>query len=262
MNNTNKNHDQITKLISLWKSQGQTVQLDADSIEALKWSRYATTFAPGPCYFFLFNLELWKMEYVHDSVEAVLGISPEDYSVDQLMSLHHPDDFERFQTLEKAAAEFYNNAIPKSDITRYKVSYLHRLRHASGEYKWILHQIRPMIVNKDGRIMRSIGIHSDVSHLAIPHSNSISFIGFGRPSYYDLDPYNFSLESTGKKHMFTDKEIEVIRLMAEGLSGPEIAESLNISGHTVKSYKKVIMRKSGAPNAVGLIARCIREGVI
>ena len=55
MNNTNKNHDQITKLISLWKSQGQTVQLDADSIEALKWSRYATTFAPGPCYFFLFN---------------------------------------------------------------------------------------------------------------------------------------------------------------------------------------------------------------
>ena len=263
MSSNNRNsHDQISKLISLWKNHGQGGELDEQSLEALRWSRYATTYAPGPCYYFLFNLDMWKMEYVHHTVQDILGISAQEFTVDELLSRHHPEDFERFQLLEKAAADFYNNHIDKEDITRYKASYLNRLRHSNGQYKWVLHQMRPLIINKEGRITRSIGIHSDVSHLNLPYNNRISFIGFGRPSYLNLDPKQLNLEKAKEKAKFTEKELEIIRLMANGLSGPGIAAKIGISEHTVKSYKKIILRKAEASNAVNLVAKCIREGII
>lgn len=56
----------------------------------------------------------------------------------------------------------------------------------------------------------------------------------------------------------TQKEKEIFALMAEGLSNIEIAKSLNISIHTVKSHLLNIYEKTGIHNRIQLIIIAIK----
>ncbi len=51
-------------------------------------------------------------------------------------------------------------------------------------------------------------------------------------------------------NFLTQKEKQVLALIIEGKSNPEIAESLSISTHTVKAHIESIYRKLGVHNKV------------
>jgi len=57
------------------------------------------------------------------------------------------------------------------------------------------------------------------------------------------------------------REREVLQLLAEGLSSPEIARRLYISHHTVESHRRNIMRKLDLHNVAALTKYAIREGL-
>lgn len=58
------------------------------------------------------------------------------------------------------------------------------------------------------------------------------------------------------------REIEVIRLLAEGLASKQIGVKLAISKHTVDTHRRNLLRKTGAKNTIELAIKCVREGVI
>lgn len=60
----------------------------------------------------------------------------------------------------------------------------------------------------------------------------------------------------------TNSEIEIVRLIAGGLSTKEIALRKNISFHTVNTHRKNIFRKMGVSNASELIMFAIKAGWI
>jgi len=60
----------------------------------------------------------------------------------------------------------------------------------------------------------------------------------------------------------TDREREVLRLVAEGLTTPEIAEALNLSVNTVQTHRRHIMEKLNLHSRVELIKYAIRRGLI
>ncbi len=60
----------------------------------------------------------------------------------------------------------------------------------------------------------------------------------------------------------TRREIEVLQLMAEGLSNKEIADRLFVSERTVVGHKSNLMAKSNTKNTVSLLAYAIRNGLI
>lgn len=60
----------------------------------------------------------------------------------------------------------------------------------------------------------------------------------------------------------TDREREVLRLIADGLSNQEIAESLCLSTKTVERHRSNIMEKLDIHNRTGLIKYAIRKGLI
>jgi DNA-binding NarL/FixJ family response regulator len=61
---------------------------------------------------------------------------------------------------------------------------------------------------------------------------------------------------------FTEIEIKVLCLVAEGLSNSEIAGSMNISSHTVDRHLTQMLRRSGARNRAGLVSLAFRVGVL
>lgn len=60
-------------------------------------------------------------------------------------------------------------------------------------------------------------------------------------------------KSIDKPQRLTTREIEIIKLLAKGLSSPEIAERLFISENTVETHRRNILRKTNTHSTVELI---------
>jgi len=60
----------------------------------------------------------------------------------------------------------------------------------------------------------------------------------------------------------TDREVEVLQLVAEGKSNSEIASLLNISIKTVSTHRAHIMKKLDIHDALGLAKYAIRKGLV
>ena len=60
----------------------------------------------------------------------------------------------------------------------------------------------------------------------------------------------------------TAREQEVMVLLAEGLSSPQVAEKLFISPKTVENHRANIMRKLGIHNTIELVRQAAKLGLI
>lgn len=60
----------------------------------------------------------------------------------------------------------------------------------------------------------------------------------------------------------TKRELEVLQLIGEEYSNPEIAEKLSISIRTVDTHRRNLLEKLGAKNTAGLVKHAIRLGLI
>lgn len=86
--------------------------------------------------------------------------------------------------------------------------------------------------------------------------------------FYSEEILDLMLESSENKpsaevpNTLTGSEIEIVRLIAEGLSTKEIASKKNISFHTVNTHRKNIFRKVGVSSASELIMHAIKAGWI
>jgi two-component system, NarL family, nitrate/nitrite response regulator NarL len=61
--------------------------------------------------------------------------------------------------------------------------------------------------------------------------------------------------------VLSSREIEILKLIAEELSGVQIAERLNISHHTVETHRKSLFRKLGVNSTYALIKYALQNGV-
>ncbi len=59
----------------------------------------------------------------------------------------------------------------------------------------------------------------------------------------------------------TERETEIVKHIAAGMSNKQIAEKLSLSVYTVQTHRKNIMRKIGARNTAGVVSYAISERI-
>lgn len=72
----------------------------------------------------------------------------------------------------------------------------------------------------------------------------------------------FTVSLSTQPRDITEREREVVRLVAAGLRNREIAEHLHISVKTVETHRSNIMNKLAFRNAAQLIHYAIKKGLI
>ena len=77
----------------------------------------------------------------------------------------------------------------------------------------------------------------------------------------DIDELS-EVEYTCDPVVISGREIEVITLIAEGLTNAQISEKLFLSKHTVNTHRKNIMAKLGVKNTAGIVMYAIKENFI
>ena len=95
-------------------------------------------------------------------------------------------------------------------------------------------------------------------------AHAIELVAAGR-SYFSPEVSGEAIDSFFKeaKHpALSERELEVLKLVARGCSTKEIAPQLNITCRTVETYRERIMTKLGVHNVAGLTRFAISEGLI
>ncbi|GGC36060.1 DNA-binding response regulator [Parapedobacter defluvii] len=78
----------------------------------------------------------------------------------------------------------------------------------------------------------------------------------------DLDMSKQEQQEIKKIPVLTSREKEVLLLIAEGLTNPQIAERLFVSPYTVDSHRKNLLTKFEVNNTAGLIKLAVRIGLV
>lgn len=73
---------------------------------------------------------------------------------------------------------------------------------------------------------------------------------------------NDPLDEAAPLEELTPREIEVLNLLAEGLTNKAIAQALQISSHTVKFHVNAIMSKLNAQSRTAAVVRATRLGLL
>jgi DNA-binding CsgD family transcriptional regulator len=143
---------------------------------------------------------------------------------------------------------------------RYKCSYNFRFRTADGSYRLYNHQSLILSLDENNNFIKSLNIHTDISHITRNNNYKLSLIGLkGEPSFLNIDVMDENKTQSDEK-AFSKREIEIIRLIAQGRSSKEIAQKLHISLDTVKTHRKRILEKTNCANSAELIATSVSKG--
>lgn len=62
--------------------------------------------------------------------------------------------------------------------------------------------------------------------------------------------------------LLTDREREILQLLAEGKSNKEAATILNLSPYTIESHRQNLMQKIGLHNTAEIVLYAVRKGII
>jgi DNA-binding CsgD family transcriptional regulator len=74
----------------------------------------------------------------------------------------------------------------------------------------------------------------------------------------DLDP---AKPLPSALDVLSPRELQVLRLVAEGKTSKEIAVLLDLGLQTVRSYRKTMMKKLGVNNVAGLTQLALASGI-
>jgi len=77
-----------------------------------------------------------------------------------------------------------------------------------------------------------------------------------------LEGFSREEEATAPRDRLTDREKELLTLVARGLSNKAIAAEMSISENTVKYYMKNILQKLGAQNRTEAAAYALQAGIV
>ena len=75
---------------------------------------------------------------------------------------------------------------------------------------------------------------------------------------HDIDVDGFTCEAV----ILTERETEIIKLIAEGLTNIQIADSLFLSTHTINTHRKNIMGKLGVRNTAGIVMYAVKTELV
>jgi len=253
----------VKKLIDgIWNDQhyGNSVQQNIAIINILQENKLAL-FMIGKSYFFISDIKQVNLFNFSNGTRDVLGYEPFELSMEKVLSLLHPADLPFVIAFESKVREFFNE-LPKEKMFKYKVRYDFRLKHKEGHYIRVLQQVITIETDELGAIVKTLGVHSDITDLKIEGVPVLSFIGLdGEPTYENVQVEN-KFNFLKPEERFSPREKEILNELVQGKTSEEIARELFISKETVNTHRRNMLSKCEVKNTLELVNRSIKNGWI
>ena len=213
-------------------------------------------------FFFVTDCQTFNNVFVHPNLREIMGYEPNSFhSLDFVYGCIHPDDHDFVLAFSKKTILYSRELFYKSTLIENPRSFTFsvdfRMQRKDGTFARLNRLSSSLILDRKGNLVYSISLFTDISH--INHKKYVSCSWTGDPSGgFNID----DIKQDYIRSNFTDREIEVMRLLADGMEGKDIAATLKISVHTVISHRRTILRKAHANNTAELVKYAIEYGII
>ena len=207
-------------------------------------------------FFYIADSLQMKVLFTSSRSKKMIGIEPEDLSPYHFMECTHHGDIQRLNLgrtkIIKMAQDLF---VAEKGHTILSTNL--RMRIPSGEYPDFLIQCYQFFTTIPYKTVFFLKIHTNIDwHKKIKHGYHY-YIGDDMSLFRYPDD-----EMLMEGNVFSDREVEIIRLIESGLSSEEIAEKLFLSVHTVNTHRRNMLDKSGKASMSDLIYYLKERGVL
>ena len=226
-----------------------------------KYSIIDTLYSAGPTAPYLVNLTNMRYPFMCNSIENILGIPASDFEtkgVELLFNNIHPDDLKIMQAGIIPSFMALRKTMSLEDTKRLRYTYNYRFNHSTKGFINIMEQVIPLELDDQGAALLMFGIISDMSAYMQDKSMVATVSKLNKKDEYKTILHKDFLQD--KPNILTKREMDIVRLLAKGMTSRDIAEKLFISETTVSKHRQNMLSKTGKKNTQELVFLLLEQG--
>ncbi len=206
--------------------------------------------------------DTYKKEHAFHSsnLGLILGYTTQDIESEGEYFLDtkiHPEDFEMLLKNGLSIFKFFINFSTEEKLNHKLVSEYRILNHA-GNYVRVIEQQQVLELDKKGNLWLTLSILDISPNQKNMHEGLKSeLMNFRTGKTIPFFGTKEEITTT-----LTKREIEVLKLVKEGLISKEISDKLSISLHTVNTYRQRFLEKLGVSNSLEAVRLASNLGLI
>jgi len=218
--------------------------------------------APGimPAFYII---DYSKQDYIlmSEGIRQFTDFRPEDFmdsGLSMLLDIYNKDDFKVYNEKVFAANKKFLQCVPQEEHQQHVFNYTFRVKDGRGSMSHIW-QRGMYITDSEKQPVYSLGTAIEVTGMCNPNVifHSIERITNTRQVVQQNNFYVYEEDAS-----FTQREKDIVRFIAEGLSIKQIADKLHITENTIANHRKNMFRKTNTKNMAELVAQAIRKRII
>ncbi|MGD1840277.1 MAG: LuxR C-terminal-related transcriptional regulator [Thermonemataceae bacterium] len=218
------------------------------------------SFALGP--YFWYVVDFTTLRVVRAGGDSKVIGQEISYWLDK--SLLHPDIYEMIHPDDVAYVMSHLSLVPQylQQVIPHKrkdahFSLLFRLK--VGEvYKTISSKLQDWYFDENNEMRFALVVFTDVSYLGDNHKIVATFLDTSLETIQQFCTDSIQCPPL----VITERELEIIRLLATGYASKQIAYILGISKNTVENHRQNLLKKTNSQSSAALVAYAFKNGII
>jgi DNA-binding CsgD family transcriptional regulator len=197
-----------------------------------------------------------KIHFVTRGSQELIGVDPDQWDMSSFIERVHPDDLERFiRSRVQLIKRGYELAIKKQGISILSCNV--RVHNSFGKYLNLLFQSYSFYNELPHTTVYLVLLVTDLSSCNLhPH-------GYHYYEGNDLAYFRYPDETLLEVgHIFSAREFEIIKLIADGYGSEQIADKLKLSVNTVNTHRRNILKKTKKSTTHELVIELQERGML
>ncbi|WP_017732163.1 response regulator transcription factor [Nafulsella turpanensis] len=218
---------------------------------------------PGPRFYLVVNFSTFHYDYIGRGQSFLSGYDNEVVEKEgvqfQIRNMH-PEDGE---FIVKHSYPTFSQLLAShsfEDQKKMLLQHNYRFRHREGYYVHLMEQVSVMKADEQGKHQAML-VHVYEMPMVQPFKVKMLINKLSSGQTYET-LYTAEFPHENDKMQLSEREKEVIRLLAQGLNSKEIACKLFISYHTVRTHRKNMLQKLEMKSTSELVAYGITHGLV
>lgn len=209
---------------------------------------------------YVIDYETMSFEYVSENPLFLCGYSPKEVLEIgyEFYFRNVPDQDLKLLTLINDAGFGFFEKLPAEEKKKYSITYDFHLKNQQGKYVLVNHKLTPLFLTSQDKIWKAMCIVS-ISHRQ--QAGNVFIYKQGSNEFWELDLSN-KVWRKSEKPKLNKREVEILRLYAQGLTINQIAEKIFVAPDTVKYYRRRIFERLGVNNIVEALSYAVNNKII
>jgi len=207
-------------------------------------------------FFYIGDLLQMKILFTSSGSHEIIGVDSNKMDLSTFIIRTRPEDQERYSLARSMVIKSgYELLIRKKGISL--ISSHFQQRNPSGGFFNLLFQAYNFYSEIPANTVFTLLVLTDLSTFKINAHGYHHYIGSNSSMFRYPDD-----ELLNEGHIFSDREFELIKLIAAGLGSEQIADKLALSVNTVNTHRRNILKKTKKSTTQELVIELKEKGIL